>query len=96
MDNLNVVKEEGKLKIMTDTGYFLVEPYQEGVSVMLFDKNNIDGLTEDENGLLGVDLAVVEKYEGKYQAIIWEKSDNESATKKIEYKIRQSAKNKSN
>lgn len=90
MNNFNAVKEEGKLKVMTDTGYFLVEPYDEGVSVMLFDKYNIDGIVEDENGLLGVDLAVIEKYEDKYQATVWEKSDSEDFTKKIEYKIRQS------
>lgn len=30
MSNFEVVKEDGKLKVMTDTGYFLVEPFGEG------------------------------------------------------------------
>lgn len=38
MNNFEVAKEEGKVKVMTDTGYFLVEPFEEGVSIMLFDK----------------------------------------------------------
>ena len=80
-------EKTGELKVFTGTGYFSVEPYGEGVSVMLYDKNNADGVSQDENGLLGIDLAVIEKYEGKHQAIIWGDSKNEDCTEKIEYKI---------
>lgn len=89
MKNFSINEDSGELKVFTDTGYYSVKPYGEGIAVMLYDKNNVDGLAEDENGLLGVDVAVIENYEGTHQAMLWEDSNDESYTKKITFNIRQ-------
>lgn len=79
--------ETGELKVFTESGYFLVKPYGEGVSVELFDKNIANGYKEEKNELSSVDLTIVEKDEDRYVTHVWSNTSEEGPSETIEHEI---------
>lgn len=77
----------GELKVFTDNGYFLVQPFGEGVAVELFDNRISDGFICEGAELPSVDLVLVENYNNKISTIVWDDTSQEEPTTRIEHRI---------
>lgn len=86
--NFEVNKLNGELKVFTENGFFLVKPFDEGISIELYDKNITDGyISKKINDIPSVDLAIMQINEGKCYTYLWEDTSNEEPSVTIEHKI---------
>lgn len=88
-NKFEINKSTGELKVFTESGFFLVKPFEYGLSIELYDKNIVDGYVSEkiEPSIPSVDLAIMQLNDGVFYTHLWEDTSEEEPTSTIEHKI---------